>query len=76
MAQLKQLFWAQYAFTIENNLSATAYATLSDLRPFVPLTPVGTLIPCPEGGTYSASATVLDPIACTFQSHGHVVNAP
>jgi hypothetical protein len=76
VAQLKQMRWAQYMYAIERRLSASSPSTLSDLKPYLPLTSSNGLNPCPDGGTYSPPPTILDNPPCSLQSRGHVIASP
>ena len=76
IAQLKQLRWAQYMFVIERRFSASYSSSFSDIKPYLPLTQYGGINVCPEGGTYSAPATVVDNPTCTLLSRGHVLASP
>jgi hypothetical protein len=75
VAQLKQLRAACAIYAIVNKFSPMATYALVNLTPYVPLTPEGFLFPCPEGGTYSAGATVTNGPTCNI-SHGHYLVDP
>jgi hypothetical protein len=76
VAQLKQMLWAQYMSAIERRLSASYASSLGEIKPYLPLTSYGGINVCPEGGTYSAPATIIDNPSCSLQAHGHMIGSP
>jgi hypothetical protein len=74
VAQLKQMRHAQYLYAIRNALADYSTVNLTDLMPYLPLTPYGTIQLCPGGGTYSAPASVFEDATCSLQSRGHQLN--
>jgi len=76
VAQLKQMLWAQYMVAIENRRSASSPISLGEIKPYLPILSWESIPPCPEGGTYSPSATIVDDLTCSLQAHGHVLADP
>ena len=76
IAQMKQMIWGQYVFAIEKQMSRFSSVTFQDIKPYLPLGPAANIQACPDGGTYSAPPTVIDPVTCTVTSRGHTPVPP
>jgi hypothetical protein len=74
VAQLKQMRHAQYLYAIDNAVADYSTIALTYLMPYLPLTPDATIQLCPDGGTYSAPASVFEDVTCSLQSRGHQLN--
>jgi hypothetical protein len=73
VAQLKQMWWAAHMFEMDNRKSPVDTYGLADLETYIPLTSIGLLPLCPEGGYYSSAAFLRDPPTCQFHNRGHVI---
>ncbi len=71
VAQLKQMQHAQYLYAIDHTLSDYSTIQLTDLMPYVPLTSEGYITACPDGGTYTAPASIFEDVTCSLQTRGH-----
>jgi hypothetical protein len=76
IGQLRQMRAAQYIVAIEKRESMSSLIFLEDIKPYVPIGPFGNITTCPEYGTYSAPQSILQPITCSVQSHGHKLTGP
>jgi hypothetical protein len=65
---LRQLDGAAQEWALEYKQPDTAIVRLSDLTPYIKLTPDGKLPPCPKGGTYSASWAVSNHPTCSLST--------
>jgi hypothetical protein len=74
VAQLKQMHHAQYVYAIDHIVADWDTVQFTDLMPYLPLTPYGTIHVCPDGGTYTAPASVFEAPTCSLQSRGHQLN--
>jgi hypothetical protein len=71
VGQLKQMWWGQKVFVIESGQFPNASITIDQLRPYVHLTPQGTIYTCPGFGTYVGATVVTEPLTCTLSTDGH-----
>jgi hypothetical protein len=70
-AQLKQMWWAQKAYTIEGrHFPNEVLFSINDLRPYVPLTPQGNIHPCPAAGMYASGGSLTNPPTCSLSTTG------
>jgi hypothetical protein len=70
-AQLKQMSWGLKVYAIEGRRFPNDAYMFSFLRPYVPLTPQGNIIPCPTGGSYVIAGLITNPPTCSLSIVGH-----
>jgi DNA repair ATPase RecN len=65
---LRQIDAAKNQWALENNKSATAVPTATDLAPYIKLDANGNIPGCPVGGTYTIGAVGVNP-TCSIPGH-------
>jgi hypothetical protein len=71
IGQMKQMRWAQYLYAIESRGQVFSQFTLAELKPYIALTPQGSIKLCPEFGVYSAPNTIFGNVTCGLANRGH-----
>lgn len=67
---LRQLDGAIQQWAIEFNRGSNSPVTLDEIKPYIKLTSLQLLPPCPGGGTYSVTSVGANP-ACTLSGQDH-----
>jgi hypothetical protein len=71
IAQLKQMSWGLKVYAIEGRRFPNDVYMWNNLRPYVPLTTQGNIIPCPTGGSYATGGPLTNPPTCSLSAVGH-----
>jgi hypothetical protein len=72
IGQMKQMWWGQKVYSIEARLSPTDTLSFGQLKPYIHLTPGGSIPVCPGGGIYVMGGSVTNPPACSLSTAGHL----
>jgi hypothetical protein len=73
IAQLKQMWWGQKVYSIEARLSPTDTLSFGQLKPYIHLTPGGSIPVCPGGGVYVMGGSITNPPTCSLSTAGHIL---